>query len=229
MRGRELPTCENCECISTPFRFLKPDELAFINRNRVEIDFKKGESLCKQGTFASHVIYIRKGLIKIYSEEGHIDLVLSIESKGYFLGLHAIFKPHKMPYSAVASEDTSACLMDIKAFNELIHKNGQFAAGMLKRINDDTRRGYERMATLGLKQLHGRLADLLLCLSVRIYRSRTFSTSLSRKDMAEITVMSNESLSRVLKDMKDDSILKVSGNQFEILNIESLRRLSKVG
>ena len=134
-----------------------------------------------------------------------------------------------MPYSAVASEDTSACLMDIKAFNELIHKNGQFAAGMLKRINDDTRRGYERMATLGLKQLHGRLADLLLCLSVRIYRSRTFSTSLSRKDMAEITVMSNESLSRVLKDMKDDSILKVSGNQFEILNIESLRRLSKVG
>ena len=40
-----LPTCENCECISTPFRYLKPDELAYINRNRVEIEFKKGESL----------------------------------------------------------------------------------------------------------------------------------------------------------------------------------------
>lgn len=160
---------------------------------------------------------------------GNADLVLSIESKGYFLGLHAIFKPHKIPYSAVASEDTSACLMDIHAFSDLIHKNGEFAAGMLKRINDDTKRGYEGMATLGLKQLHGRLSGLLLCLSIRIYKSRKFLTSLSRKDMAEITIKSNESLSRVLKDMKDDSILKVSGNQFEILNIESLRKISKVG
>ena len=229
MRSRELPACDNCECISTPFQFLEPDELAYINRNRVDIDFKKGESLCKQGTFASHIIFIRKGLIKIYSEEGNIDLVLSIESKGYFLGLQAIFKPHKIPYSSVACEDTTVCLMDINAFGELIQKNAKFAAGMLKRINDDTLRGYERMATLGLKQLHGRLADLLLCLSVRIYKNRKFLTSLSRKDMAGITVMSNESLSRVLKDFKDDNILKVSGNQFEILNIESLRRLSKLG
>lgn len=119
--------------------------------------------------------------------------------------------------------------MDIHAFSDLIHKNGEFDAGMLKRINDDTKRGYEGMATLGLKQLNGRLSGLLLCLSVRIYKSRKFLTFLSRKDMAEITMKSNESLSRVLKDMKDDSILKVSGNQFEILNIESLRRLSKVG
>ncbi len=228
MGTKVFPSCENCNCISTPFKFLSPEQLAFINRNRVEINFKKGESLLKQGTFTSHIIYIQTGLIKIFSEDSPSNLVLSIESKGYFLGLQSVFHPHKVPYSAIAFEDTSACLIDIKAFNKLIQENAKFAAGMLKRINDDSLRSYERMATLGLKQLHGRLADLLLCLSIRIYKSRKFRTSLSRRDMAEITLMSNESLSRVLKQMKDDKILQVKANHFEIIDIQALRMLSKV-
>lgn len=229
MPYKEVDFCENCSCISTPFRHLNKEELAFINRNRVEINFKKGENLCKQGTFASHIIYLKTGLIKIYSEDRPRNLVLTIESKGYFLGLQAIFKPHKFPYSAIASEDCSACLLDIKSFQELVNKNARFASGMMKKINEDVRKSYERMATVGVKQLHGRLADLLLCLSVRIYKKRRFQTSLARRDLAEITLMSNESLSRVLKDLKDDGVLAVKGNQFEVLNIEALRRISKVG
>jgi CRP/FNR family transcriptional regulator len=229
MRSKELPICENCTCISTPFQYLNPDELAYINRNRVEISFRKGERLCKQGTFATHVLYLRSGLIKIISEESRVNLVLSIETSGYFLGLQVLFKPHKFTYSAVASEDTVACLLDINAFSDLTQKNARFAAGMMKRINDDLKRSYERIATLGVKQLHGRLSDLMLCLSVRIYKSSKFTTSLSRKDMAEITNMSPESLSRVLKDMKEEKLLKLKGNRFEILNIEALRRWSKVG
>lgn len=229
MRSKTLPTCENCTCISTPFQFLNPDELVYINRNRVEISFRKGESLCKQGTFASHVLYLRSGLIKIISEENRTNLVLSIETSGYFLGLQVLFKPHKFTYSAVASEDTLACLLDINAFSDLIQKNARFAAGMMRRINDDIKRSYERIATLGVKQVHGRLSDLMLCLSVRIYKSRKFTTSFTRKDMAEITNMSPESLSRVLKDMKEEKLLKLNGNRFEIINIEALRRWSKTG
>jgi len=223
-----LHTCKNCTCISTPFRFLNPDDLAYINRNRIEIKFKKGENLCKQGTFASHVIYLRSGLIKIISEENGASLVLAIETSGYFLGLHVLFKPHKFPYSAVASEDTLACLWDMNAFSDLAHKNALFAAGMMKHINDDIKRSYERIATLGVKHLHGRLSDLLLNLSVDIYKSHKFTTSLARKDMAEITNMSPESLSRVLKDMKEKKLLKVKGRQFEVIDIEGLKKWSKV-
>jgi len=229
MSQKEIDFCENCSCISTPFRFLSAKELAFINRNRVEIQYPKGENLCKQGTFASHITYLKSGLIKIYSEDQPRNLVLAIESKGYFLGLQSIFKPNKFPYSAIASENCSACLLDIKAFHELIQKNARFASGMIKRINEDVRKSYERMATVGIKQLHGRIADLLLCLSVRIYKSRNFKTSLGRNDMAEITLMSKESLSRVLKNLKDEGVLNVRGNHFEVLNIEALRQISRVG
>ena len=220
-----LHTCKNCTCITTPFRFLNPDELAFINRNRVEIKYGKGENLCKQGTSASHVIYIRSGLIKIISEENGTNLVLSIETSGYFLGLQVLFKPQKLPFSAVASEDILACLWDINAFSDLTQKNARFAAGMMKHINDDIIRSYQRIASLGLKQVRGRLSDLLLCLSEHIYKSSRFTTSLARKDMAEITNMSAESLSRVLKEMKEKKLLKVNGKSFELIDIETLKKM----
>ncbi|MEA1896929.1 MAG: Crp/Fnr family transcriptional regulator, partial [Bacteroidota bacterium] len=192
MKPEILHTCENCTCVSTPFRFLSTDELAFINRNRIEIKFRKGENLCKQGTSASHVIYLRSGLIKIISEENRGNLVLSIEAGGYFLGLQVLFKPQKLPFSVVASEDTLACLWDINAFRELAERNAGFAAGMLRYVTDDIIRSYQWITTLGLKHVHGRLSDLLICLSEHIYKSSKFTTSLARKDMAQITNMSPE-------------------------------------
>ena len=85
------------------------------------------------------------------------------------------------------------------------------------------------MACLTLKQLHGRFADLLLCLSLRIYKRKEFTIPLTKKDMASITNMSPESMSRVLKDFKKDKIIDLKGNKVSILNFEKIRHLSVVG
>ncbi len=200
-----------------------------MNRNRVDVKYRRGESLCKQGIFASSVYYIKEGLVKLSSEDTHGSLVLSVESRGYFLGLQALSPPHKYTYSSIAFEDTSVCSVDIKAFRKMLTSNPLFATAIVRQLSNDTRKSFERIATVGVKQLHGRLADLLLCLSVRIYKSREFTTSLTRRDMAEVTLMSGESLSRVLKDLKEEKILEVEGKKFRILDINSLRRISKTG
>ncbi len=225
----EIDKCQGCACISTPFRYLTPDELSFMNRNRVDVFFRRGESLCKEGVFASSIYYIKEGLIKIFTEDFHGAVVLSIETRGYFLGLHALSPPHKYTYSATAFEDTKVCTLDINAFRKVLVSNPLFSTAILRQMSKDTMKSFERIATVGIKQLHGRLADLLLCLSVRIYRSRKFTTSLSRRDMAEVTMMSGESLSRVLKDFREEGILSVRGKTFEIHNVDALRRISRTG
>jgi CRP/FNR family transcriptional regulator len=229
MYRAEQDKCQGCACISTPFRYMTPDELSYINRNRVDVQFRRGESLCKEGIFASSIYYIKEGLIKIFSEDLHGAVVLSVESRGYFLGLQALSSPHKYTYSATAFEDTQVCTLDINAFRKILVTNPLFATAIVRQLSKDTRKSFERIATVGMKQLHGRLADLLLCLSVRIYKSREFTTSLGRKDMAEVTMMSQESLSRVLKSFRDEGILSVHGKNFVIRDINTLRRISKTG
>jgi CRP-like cAMP-binding protein len=78
-----------------------------------------------------------------------------------------------------------------------------------------------------MKQVHGRFADLLLCLSLRIYKRKSFLVPLSKKDMSQIMNMSQESFSRVIKEFTDDNIIEFSGSQIKIKNFEKIRSLSQ--
>jgi CRP/FNR family transcriptional regulator len=195
----------------------------------VEVNFKKGETIIKQGALAGHIVYIKSGLVKVYREHGVEELVLSLESKGKMIGLQAIYSQGIYPYSVTAYDDVSVCLLEINSIKSLLVENARFASQLLNLLNEETLFSYNRMACLTLKQLHGRFADLLLCLSLRIYKRKEFQVPLSKKDMAAIMNMSQESLSRVIKDFTGDKIVDMKGNKISILNFEKIRHLSVVG
>jgi len=215
--------------MSIPFKELSTEELIQINKNKVEVNFKKGETIIKQGALAGHIVYIKNGLVKVYREHANEELVLSLESRGKMLGLHAIFTQNVYNYSVYAYEDVSVCLHDINTISNLFKNNSRFGYQMLNHLNEETLFSYERMASLSLKQLQGRFADILLCLSLRIYKRKSFKIPLSKKDLAGITKMSQESLSRVLKDFTKDKISEYRGSHISILDFEKVRLLSLVG
>jgi len=227
--GKVLKKCIDCDCKSLPFRKLNGDELIQINKNRVDVSFKKGETIFKQGAIAGHIVYIKSGLVKVYREHGGRELILSLESKGKMIGLQAIYFQSIYPYSVSAYDDVSACLLDINSIKDLIGKNAKFGEQILNIVNEESLFSYNRMACLTLKQLNGRFADLLLCLSLRIYKRKEFKVPLSKKDMASITNMSQESMSRVLKEFNSDKITEIKGNRIKILDFDKIRHLSVVG
>ena len=88
---------------------------------------------------------------------------------------------------------------------------------------------YDRFFSLTQKQLHGRFADILLCLSDRVFKSKKFDLPLSRKDLASLTGMAPESVIRIIKDFKTDKIIMTKGKRIEILNEALLQKISDVG
>ena len=50
------------------FEGLSDEELDLIAQNSVEVNYRKGEQIFKQGTFATHMGIITSGLAKIYME-----------------------------------------------------------------------------------------------------------------------------------------------------------------
>ena len=75
----------------------------------------------------------------------------------------------------------------------------------------------------------GRIADVLLYLKDKVYESNPFQTTLSRQDLADMSGMSKESAIRILREFKDEGIIQVNGNEFEILNLEHLIKISQTG
>jgi CRP/FNR family transcriptional regulator, polysaccharide utilization system transcription regulator len=212
------------------FDLLNEQEKFEIESNSLDVIYKKGENICKQGSFASHIIYLEEGLVKSYIEGNPRDLILTITPSKRLVGLPSIFEGNNtFLYSVTAYVDSKVKLIDINTFKSLLKRNAGFASRIIDILNENTAQGYGRFYCLVMKQLNGRLADILLCLSQRIFKSSSFDLPLSRTDLAELTGMSTESVIRILKDFKDDKLIKMTGKSMQMLDIERLQRISDFG
>ena len=88
---------------------------------------------------------------------------------------------------------------------------------------------YGRFYCLTYKQSYGRLADILLCLTDRIYKSRKFELLMTRKELAELTSIATENLSRILKKFREENIIEIDGKIFTVTNYDRLKQISENG
>ncbi len=85
-------TCISEVNATSCFSFLTADDNLMLDNNTVTITYKKGETICKQGSFASNIIFLEKGLVKIYLEGNPKNLILTITPSGHIIGVPSIFE-----------------------------------------------------------------------------------------------------------------------------------------
>jgi CRP/FNR family transcriptional regulator len=212
------------------FDLLTEEEKALVDTRSLLVNFKKGEMICKQGSFASHIMYLEKGLVKIYLEGNPKDLILTITPQKNLMGLQALYEGNStFLYSISTYTDSSVRLIDIQIFKQMLKQNPAFAYRVINILNESTSQSYGRFFSLTQKQLHGRLADILLCLSRKIFKSEAFELPISRSDLSDLTSMSTESVIRIMKDFKDDKIIDINNKSISLLDIPRLENISAKG
>lgn len=232
-QSNELKGISHCsifEFDQSWYELLTGEEKLLIDEHSVSINFKKGETVCKRGAFASHVYFLEEGLVKVYLEEKNNNLILTLCTKNNLLGLSSIFDGNnKLPYSVSTYTDSKVRMIDIQIFRQLLKQNSEFSFRIINLLNEKTSQIYGRFFSLTQKQLHGRLADILLCLSNRIFKSKSFELPLSRADLGDLTGMSTESVIRMMKEFKDDGLIDMHCKSVELLDISRLERISEFG
>jgi len=225
----QINHCEDADETGNCFKILSEQEMNLLQNNRTEIHFNKGETIIKQGTKSSDILYLKEGLVKVGVNNGDNNLILCIKTKNHFIGTENIYGYEYHAYTVTALEDSVICFIDTSAIRQLIKQNNNFNAEIYKVITSNTLMTFNRFFSLTQKQLHGRFADILLCLSKKIYKSKKFDLPLSRKDLAALTGMAPESVIRIIKDFKTDKIISTKGKRIEILNEPLLEKISNVG
>lgn len=221
--------CTTCSKQLSCFDKLSKEELKTLNDNRLEIKYKKGEIIYKQGGFAYNILHIAEGSAKLYVEHNDKILILSLLNENDLIGLHSLFHTNILEYSAACLEDSYICSISISVFSKIIKENNEFAASIISILNKDTSHYYNRIISLTQKQLHGRLADAILHLSREFYKSDKIVLKLSRKDIADFTGMSTESAIRILKEFHNDKIIDLEGKKLKINSYQILEKLSEIG
>lgn len=216
----------HCRC----FDKLTDAELELLNANSVKIKYKKGEIICKQGGFVSHIMFMEKGLAKVYIDNGSNSLVLKIIPDGNLLGLASVSEEHNtFQYSAMAYINSEIQQIDINVFRQLLKQNADFAKEVIDILSSNSLQVYGRFFCLTHKQAYGRLADIIICLSDRIFKAPEFDLPLSRKDLADLSGMSSETVIRILKKFNEDGLIISDGKKFKVLDYDRLQRISETG
>ena len=211
------------------FDSLTDELLQSIYNNQVSLTYNKGEIISKQGGFASHIVFVTEGLIKIYKEHNSKNLILNIVKPGEFIGLTSLYNNGVFNYSSSSIDNSRVYSINAEIIQSIIRENSDFAEKIISQINSNTTQFFERTISLTQKQLHGRIADIILLLSNNIYKADKFNMLLSRRDIAEFCGMSTESAIRILKEFHNDKIINIDGKILEIKSRKLLERLSKVG
>lgn len=212
-----------CSC----FEKLTPEELMLFEENQVKVTFRKGEVICKQGTIAPHVIFLTKGLVKAYVEGCSDNLVLKIVSSNKFISLSSLNEgSNTFLYSSQAYVESEANLIDINIFRRVMKQNAEFATELFNVQSANKSQIYGRFFCMTKKQSYGKLADILLCLCDNVFENSAFELVLSRREIAELSGMTQESVVRILKKFKEDNLIATKGKLIKIVDYEKLQQIS---
>ncbi|MBN2274655.1 MAG: Crp/Fnr family transcriptional regulator [Bacteroidales bacterium] len=194
-----------------------------------QIIYNKGETIVKTGTPVTNILYVMDGLVKAYIESPDKNIIIKLLHADDFIGLTSLFGDDTYYFSASALKETRICSIDREAIKDLITQCCEFS----RELSNWYCKNYNIMLTkclnLGLRQLNGKLANTLLYLNRDEFKGIDIFSYISRKDLAELSGMSMESVVRILSEFSDEKIIEIKGKRIEIKNLERLKIINQKG
>jgi CRP/FNR family transcriptional regulator len=221
--------CKLCAIKSKAASKLSAEEIEKLSFSCALVKFRKGDSLIRQGTFSTNVAYLRSGLAKIHIAGPYHEQIVRIVKAPSYLGLPTTFGDKINQYSVTVIETAEVCFIDINTFRYLLKVNHDFSYEIMLELCRNELEVFYRCANRTQKQMRGKIADVLIELSERIYSSDMFNIPLNQEDLGNLVDSSRESVSRVLTEFENDGIIRLSGKKVEIINKKSLLLISANG
>ncbi len=201
-----LPKSQSSEFLRTIplFSELSSSELHLLFKSSAKSLVGKGNVVFQEGDPGDHLLIILSGRVKVslLGKEGK-EFILAILGPGSFLGEMALLE--SAPRSATVSTiELSVFLrLDQANFTALLHKHPSIALKLLKAICTRLRETDERLRSILMLDIYGRILQCLL--SLVQHRSQPLKNHLvlsprpSHQDIANMIGCSRETVSRAMK------------------------------
>ena len=212
---------------------LSAQQRAFLAQHYTIHKYKKNETIYCEGEKPSHLMCLLKGKVKIYKEGvgGRSQIIRVIKNNEYF-GYRAFFAEEDFVTAAAAFEPCTACLIPMDIILELLKENNELAMFFIKQLSKDLGISDERTVNLTQKHIRGRLAESLLFLKDAYGLEEdesTLSIYLSREDLANLSNMTTSNAIRTLSNFASEKIIAIDGRKIKLIDIDKLRKISKIG
>ena len=179
--------------------------------------FKKGSLLHYPGDGRLSVMSLDSGKAKIYSLNADGDeQIIDVMQKGDIKGEESLFDSHGDDFFIEALEDSTACSINSRDFQNLLKRSPEMSLHMLnefgKRLVTAQRNAVRRNSLEAGPRLFATLCDY-----ADEAGSATFTLPLKKKDLASLLGITPETLSREFAKLKHEGIIDLRGKVVTIL------------
>jgi CRP-like cAMP-binding protein len=208
--------------------YIKPNEIELIEKCSTVVRYSKREMIVKKGEFATHVLVLLNGFVKVEINEGKKNFIIEIIPSPNIIGFSTLLSSDKYLFNVVALTDVDVRFIPVDAIKEIIESNGKFAYAAITFSNKYfTIPILEKLQCLSQNNIRGRLAKLLLHLSNYTHRNSKFTLLISRSEMAEMIGFSRENVIRMLTEFHKEGIISIKGKVIDLQNRQKLEEYAK--
>jgi len=205
------------------------DSLSEISEEKVRLNFKKKEIIFQAHEIVTGFYCIEKGLVRTYkANEGGRAQTFQLASRGKWVGFRDAISGEDYNHSAICVEDTILCYIPKETILRLIKVDFAFQLEVMKYLADEWKVVENSVHSLGTKQIHSRLADLLITFSDAANKDSELTIDVTRDVMATCIGTTKETLIRSLSDFKDRKWIGINKNKIELLNRKVLSDLAEI-
>ncbi len=211
------------------FSSLKYDELEAITKVSLVKTFPKDKIILLENEEGDTLFTIIKGKVKVttYSEHGK-EVIFSILYDGDFFGDMSLLDGKPRSASVVAIEDSEVRLIRRADFNRLLEKHPRIALKLLEELTSRLRKADERIESLALLDVTGRIAGTLLQLAKDTSRNTPEGTVIKSRpahhELANMAGTTRETVTRILKQLEMKGYITISGKDITIIDTEVFAR-----
>ena len=201
------------------FSSLTDEELTSIDKRLVVKRFRKNEVILHEEDTHEYMYIILSGKVRVIqiTEEGK-EILLAIHQAGELFGEMALIDGKTSPATVVATEDCTVNIISKKEFYSSIYTQKKILDNLLHILCSRLRESWGTIQMLNLKNASERIKILFFMLSNKYGKSTTegitLHIKLTHKDIAEMSGMTRETVTRVIDKWQKDGEINILSNKY---------------
>lgn len=197
---------------------VQPEEIAEFAGLAREDRYAPGDTVFRIGQAPTRVHIVREGAIELSRVLKGRRVVLQILLPGDVVGDISVFLRIKVPWDAVAQEDSLILSFDSVALHRLLSERPSLTWRWLHSVSARVAGFWYRVVELLAGDLEAQVASVL------VRRNERGLVNLSQAHLAELVGGNRSSVNRILKRLEERGLVKVHYGQVELLNEDELAR-----
>jgi CRP/FNR family cyclic AMP-dependent transcriptional regulator len=191
------------------FAGLSDDVLASISHVALMRRFPRGQVVVRAGESCDYVYIILTGNLKVsVSDENGREAILSVLGQGEVFGEMGMFDDQARSASVVAVTVTDLVMIARHSFRVLMQDHFEVSWRVMCSLARRLRQADRKIESLALMDVYGRVAGLLIEMSDEVEGKRMVKQKISKQDIARMIGASREMVSRVMKDLGQQGLIK---------------------